>query len=682
MNAETIKDFLVSLGFQIDDAGARKFDSVVLGTTLQVVKLGAVVEATALSVVAFTAKIASGLDNLYWMSQRTGATVAGIQQIGYAVSQLGGTVDGARSSLEGLAHFVRNNPGAEGFLNRLGVQTRDAKGNMRDMASVFTGVGQRLSQMPYYRANQYAQMLGIDENTLMAMRRGVGQFSAQFTQMAKAIGYNADAAAVSSNRFMTSLRAFGQMAGMARDKIGSSLAEGLSGSIDTLRKQIVDNFPKIEQTIISGVKGLLWLAETIGRVVYRLIQAGADIMSWWSSLDKSTQRLIEIFGGLVIAWRILNSAFLMSPIGIITALGLAILALYDDYKTWREGGKSLIDWSKWEPQIKGAIKGIDNLKDAVMRLLGIDPQTWTSKWDMSNLMDNLGELSKMLDGIARLLNAIKDGRWKDAYSIGRELVNQGKDNPDALPAVTSSADSAAEYIKSKTGFDPRSVGLALKRWLTDSEPQPMPAEEPGPEKIYPVDGPISQYGQSVRRPQASRDGAALLGWMKPAMDRLEQLYRLPEGLLKSVAIAESSGNPNALSGAGAQGLFQIMPGTGRDLGLRGNDAFDPMKAAAAAAKYLSQLLKANNGDLSKALASYNWGLGNVQKHGMALMPQETRNYVPRVLSNMPNAGASITQETNIHIHGVSDPERAGMSVADRQMGVNSRLTQQLTPAVR
>jgi len=107
-----------------------------------------------------------------------------------------------------------------------------------------------------------------------------------------------------------------------------------------------------------------------------------------------------------------------------------------------------------------------------------------------------------------------------------------------------------------------------------------------------------------------------------------------------------------------------------------------MKAAAAAAKYLSQLLKANNGDLSKALASYNWGLGNVQKHGMALMPQETRNYVPRVLSNMPNAGASITQETNIHIHGVSDPERAGMSVADRQMGVNSRLTQQFTPAVR
>ncbi|WP_048784606.1 transglycosylase SLT domain-containing protein [Pantoea vagans] len=646
MNAETIKDFLVSLGFQVDDAGARKFDAVVAGTTLKVVKLGTATEAAALSVLAYTTKIASGLDQLYWASQRTGATVAGIQAIGYAAAQAGSSAEAARGSLESLSRFMRNNPGAEGFLNRLGVQTRDASGNMRDMASIFTGVGQQLNKMPYYRANQYAQMLGIDENTLMAMRRGMGQFGAQYTQMAKAIGFNADQAAASSNRFMTSLRAFGQMAGMARDKIGSNLAEGLSGSIDILRKQIVDNFPKIEQTITSGVKGILWLAEVIGRVVYRLIQAGGDIMQWWSSLDKSTQRLIEVFGALVIAWRILNGAFLMSPIGMITALGLAILALYDDYKTWKEGGQSLIDWKKWEPQIKGAIKGVDDLKDAVMRLLGIDPQTWTAKWDMSNLMENLGELSKMLDGIARLLNAIKDGRWKDAYAIGRELINQGQGNLDALPAVSASADNAAEWLKSKTGFDPRSIG----QWVR---------------------------GLGSAAPKPTKDGAALLGWMKPTLDKLEQVYRLPEGLLRSVAITESAGNPNAMSGAGAQGLFQLMPGTAKDLGLRGTDAFDPVKSAQAAAKYLAQLLKANNGDLPKALASYNWGIGNVQKHGMALMPEETRNYIPRVLSNMPASGAQISQETNIHIHGVNDPSRAASEVADKQMAVNSRFSQAL-----
>lgn len=66
MNAETLKDFLISLGFKVDEAGARKFDAVVAGTTLKAIELGVKVEAAALSVVAFTAKIASGLDDLYW----------------------------------------------------------------------------------------------------------------------------------------------------------------------------------------------------------------------------------------------------------------------------------------------------------------------------------------------------------------------------------------------------------------------------------------------------------------------------------------------------------------------------------------------------------------------------------------------------------------------------------------
>lgn len=127
------------------------------------------------------------------------------------------------------------------------------------------------------------------------------------------------------------------------------------------------------------------------------------------------------------------------------------------------------------------------------------------------------------------------------------------------------------------------------------------------------------YG-TVKRPQPSKAGAQLLGWMAPMMGKLEALYNLPAGLLRSVALAESNGNQFAVSGAGAQGLFQFMPGTARDMGLRGNDVFNPMKAAEAAARYLSMLLQKNGGDLGKTLASYNWGIGNVQKYGMALMP--------------------------------------------------------------
>lgn len=490
MNAETLKDFLISLGFKVDEAGARKFDAVVAGTTLKAIELGVKVEAAALSVVAFTAKIASGLDDLYWASQRTGATVEGIKQIGYAVSQVGGSVDGARGSLENLARFMRNNPGAEGFLNRLGVQTRDASGNMRDMATIFTGVGQRLSSMPYYRANQYAQMLGLDENTLMAMLRGIGQFSGEYTAMAKAIGYNADVAAVSSNKFMTSLRSFGLMAGMARDKIGSSLADGLAGSLDRLRRQILENFPKIEGAITGTVKGILWAGEMVGRVIYRLIQLGQGISDWWDSLDKQSQQLIELIGALTAAWWMLNRAMLASPITWVLGLAAAIALLWEDYQTWKEGGKSLIDWGKWKPEVDAALKMGGDLKQTVLdlgkalaKLLNIDPKSWSLKWDFSNFITQMGEFSKMLSMIGDLLNAIKDGRWSDAASIGRALLKQGSNQPDALPGVSDSANSAADWIKDKTGFDPRSIGRFFR-----GEGNTLADRNNNPGNIRPVGG--------------------------------------------------------------------------------------------------------------------------------------------------------------------------------------------------
>ncbi|OYL89990.1 hypothetical protein CI759_16745 [Shigella sonnei] len=490
MNAETLKDFLISLGFKVDEAGARKFDAVVAGTTLKAIELGVKVEAAALSVVAFTAKISSSLDNLYWASQRTGATVEGIKQIGYAVSQVGGSADSARGSLENLARFIRNNPGAEGFLNRLGVQTRDASGNMRDMATIFTGVGQRLSNMPYYRANQYAQMLGLDENTLMAMRRGIGQFSGEYTAMAKAIGYNADVAAVSSNKFMTSLRSFGLMAGMARDKIGSNLANGLAGSIDTLRRHILDNFPKIEGAITATVKGILWAGEMVGRVIYRLIQLGRSISDWWDSLDKQSQELIELLGALTAAWWLLNRAMLASPITWVLGLAAAIALLWEDYQTWKEGGKSLIEWGKWKPEVDAALKMVGDLKQTVLdlgkalaKLLNIDPKSWSLKWDFSNFITQMGEFSKMLSMIGDLLNAIKDGRWSDAASIGRALLKQGSNQPDALPGVSDSANSAADWIKDKTGFDPRSIGRFFR-----GEGNTLADRNNNPGNIRPVGG--------------------------------------------------------------------------------------------------------------------------------------------------------------------------------------------------
>ncbi|MBD8451882.1 hypothetical protein [Serratia rubidaea] len=641
MNAETIKDYLISLGFQVDESGAKKFDSVISGTAVKVVGLGLKVEAAALSVVGFTAKIAKGLDDLYWASQRTGATVQGIKQIGYAVSQVGGSVDAARGSLENLARFVRTSPGAEGFLNRLGVQTRDASGNMRDMASVFTGVGQRLSSMPYYRANQYAQMLGIDENTLMAMRRGIGQFSAEYTAMSKAIGFNADRAAVASNRFMTSLREFGTMAGMARDKIGATLSDGLSGSLDNLRRQILNNFPKIEAGITAGAKGIIALGEMVGRLVYRTFQAASKLMEWWKSLDKQTRDLIALFGGLVIALRMLNTAFLMSPIGLITALAGAIALLWEDYQTWKEGGQSFIDWGKWKPNIDAAMKRIGELKntvyelgDALAKLLNIDPKTWSLKWDIGNFNSQMGELAKMLSMMADLLSAVNEGRWSDAVSIGKKLWQQGNDKPDALPAVTEHAlktrGKVLDFFKD-VGDRFRAGGWA--GYEEQNAGKTLADRNNNPGNIRPVGGKGFRTFSN-----------ALDGWV--AMER--QLMRYFTGKttgkrLQTITDIVSTWAPAA-------------------------DKNDPDKYARDVAGWMGISPQARL-NLTDPNTMANLMQSMARKEGYS-------NWNSPLAQQA--AGARIQQETNIHIHGVTDPSRAGMEVADRQTGVNSRMVQQAT----
>ncbi|HHG2685159.1 TPA: transglycosylase SLT domain-containing protein [Escherichia coli] len=690
-NADTIKDFLVSLGFDIDQAGANKFEAVLKGVTANVLKVGAVVEGAALSIVGFTTQIANGLDKIYWASQRTGASVQGIKALGYAASQTGASAESAMSSLEGLAGFMRSNPGAEGFLNRLGVQTRDASGKMRDTAAIFTGVGQKLNNMPYYRAKQYAQMLGIDENTLMAMRRGMNGFTADYQSMLQKTGFNADKAAVQSNKFMTSMRGLTSLFGIMRDKIGSNLAGGLAGSLDSLRRRILDNFPKIEETLTKVIKGVIWLANAFTRMAWRVIQAAGSVIEWWKKLDDGSKKFLMTIGAILIVWRLLNAAFLKSPIGLITTLILAIGLLYDDYQTWKEGGKSLIDWSKWQPEIEQAKKVFKWLRDKFLELkdnLGGWKNTlailfgFLAGAKLVSMLTGIGRLVAGFMGLGKAIGGSIGGLGKLAQGISQLAIK----NPWLLMFIpANNTPTTSEEMASIGGIGSNIVPerqQAYEALRKENPGKDFFTDEQIQRKIQEMGLEPEQRAQSVKRPQATAQGKVLLDWMGPMFNKLESLYQLPAGLLKSVAITESGGNQFAMSGAGAKGLFQFMDGTARDMGLRGNDVFDPEKSAQAAAKYLSQLLRQNGGDLSKALASYNWGIGNVKRYGMGLMPQETRNYIPKVMSNMPTSAPVIQQETNINIHGVSDPREAARLTVDRQKGVNSQLTQQLPAGPR
>lgn len=355
-SAETLRDFLVSLGFDVDESGAKKFSSVLGDVTSKAMKAGAAIEAAALTIAGFTAKISDGLDKLYWQSQRTGATANNIRSLGYAVKQAGGDVNGFSQSVERLASFLRNNPGGEGFLRNMGIQTRDANGRLRDTASLVALLGDRLAKMPVYRANQYAGMLGIDENTLMAMRRGIHGYSSEYTLMMKAMGFNPDAAAKQGSAFMTQFSKMKAAMGIGRDKIGAELARVLTPGIERFTKLLIQNFPLIEKFILKVTGAILKLSDILEHFVYRSVKGIRDLTGWWDRLDESTKGMIKTFGLVLAAWWALNKGFLTSPVGLMITALTALFLLWDDYETWKEGGKSAIDWSQWTGTIESVKK--------------------------------------------------------------------------------------------------------------------------------------------------------------------------------------------------------------------------------------------------------------------------------------------------------------------------------------
>jgi soluble lytic murein transglycosylase-like protein len=132
-------------------------------------------------------------------------------------------------------------------------------------------------------------------------------------------------------------------------------------------------------------------------------------------------------------------------------------------------------------------------------------------------------------------------------------------------------------------------------------------------------------------------------------------YDVDPALVAAVIEQESRFRRRAVSPVGAKGLMQLMPRTGRWMGA--SDLYDPEQNVDAGVKYIKYLQKRFDGNLTKTIAAYNAGEGNVMRYRGVPPFRETRTYVKKVMQNYNKRNKQIR---------AFEQERAGGGTVDAE----------------
>jgi hypothetical protein len=278
MSADVIKEFLISLSFSKDETGFHRTMEAVEGLTKKMVVLGGAIEAAAIASVAAMHRIAMGMEAVGYASSRIGASVSGIKEFQFAISQLGGTAAGAMTSLENFSRFMRESPGGEAWLRGFGIQTRDAKGQLRDRKELLDAffASNRFTKEEYWAKLRDAQFVGIDENT---MRAGMNPQRAAMEAEARAkyrnTGFDPDKAAENAKKFEQAWRsAFMSIEIMIErlaDKFGPQILQKFkefTDWVDTHGPEISNIVDQMATSLSDAVKWIWDMAKAIAAFVH------------------------------------------------------------------------------------------------------------------------------------------------------------------------------------------------------------------------------------------------------------------------------------------------------------------------------------------------------------------------------------------------------------------------------
>ena len=210
-------------------------------------------------------------------------------------------------------------------------------------------------------------------------------------------------------------------------------------------------------------------------------------------------------------------------------------------------------------------------------------------------------------------------------NVNKTAEEQNKDSKKTDAEAGDSADSNVVSTASKA-VDAR----AVQKYAAGQRLEDIPLI---------INNKYAGYGKSSNPILANRSDVDLKK-IYSAVNTAAKNYGIDSNLILAVIKQESDFDPNSTSGCGAAGLMQIMPENFSHLGI--TDGYDVDQNINGGTKLLKEYLDQYGGNTEMALMAYNGGPGTIQRRGVKSasdlykMPQETQNYVPKVMGYYEN----------------------------------------------
>lgn len=404
-------------------------------------------------------RLASGVakvnDQLNFMQQRLDLNARSIMGISNAAAALGGDAGAMQETMKGLNQQIQQlvimgDASVLPFFNALGVGVVDAQGKVRDMDQIILDMADSLSSLDPRQAYAIASAMGLDEATTNALVQGRDALQ-EMLSMQNTMYVSTQAELDASRELNKQQSILGAQYASLKTMLGNALIPlltKLTKGAQTFTEFLLRN----ERTVKNVFEGLSY--------VVGVLLVGAT----YKALAAMAALLVPIGAAL-------------AP---VLALGAAFIALYDDYKVWSEGGKSLFDWTKFDNYIKNASFSIENLKDAFVRLL-----TGYNSWDeavkgftewlqlkgfldetgvsvdslakgfknlVSDMLESMPVLQKIISAFSKIASGDFSGALKDIASIPAEAAKS------AVGVITGAAEHVAGAVDTAFGIDPSGVG--------------------------------------------------------------------------------------------------------------------------------------------------------------------------------------------------------------------------------